>query len=70
MNKKIISVVCGKFNEPRNFLIEDCGVSFEVYFGDYQEQPDIIKADGFDLKFIEKYDDPFFTLYYKIVKKY
>lgn len=68
MKDDIISVISMEFNESGNFLIEDDFVSFEVFRGDFEEHPKRIKTNSINLIFVEKYDDPFFTLCYKIIK--
>jgi len=68
MKDDVISAISREFNDPGNFIIEDGIVSFEVFRGNFEEPPKRIKTNSVNLIFIEKYDDPFFTLCYKIIK--
>ncbi len=67
--KEVINLVCDNFGEIGNLLIEDDFVSFEVYRGDYEEAPKMIKSTSgrIGLSLTDKFDDPFFLLGYKII---
>jgi hypothetical protein len=57
---------CGEIGNP---LIEDDCISLEVYRGYFDDAPLIIQHKSVTLKIIDKFDDPFFTLCYKIIQE-
>lgn len=67
---KILKVVNLEFGDIGNFLIEDGYVSFEVYRGYYEDAPKFLQTiDGkIRLKLVDKFDDRFFTLVYKLLR--
>lgn len=69
--EEVVNIVNSNFGEINNLIIENNIVSFEVYRGDYEEAPKKIHSSSnkFHLKLIDKFDDPFFTLSYQIIKK-
>lgn len=64
----ILNVIEKGFGEIGDFLIEDDSVSFSVYRGYFEEAPKIIKMEGgkIELRLIEKFDDPFYSVCYNI----
>lgn len=63
---EVLETVQKEFGEIGNPLIEDNFISFEVYRAYFEDAPSVIKFKSFSLKLIDKYDDPFFTLCYKV----
>jgi len=70
-SQDILDLIQREFGEIGNFLIEEDYVSFEVYRGYYEDAPKFLQTLNCEigLKLVEKFDDPFFTLCYKITIK-
>ncbi len=60
---EMVQKECGEIGNP---LIEDRCISFEVYRGYFEDAPSVIQDKSITLKLSDKFDDPFFTLCYKI----
>ncbi|GIV27506.1 MAG: hypothetical protein KatS3mg027_1320 [Bacteroidia bacterium] len=67
-NYKILEACEREYGEIGDFLIEDEYISFTVYLG-YFEEPikEILIDHNTKLIFIDKFEDPFYTLSYKIL---
>ncbi len=67
----ILDLIQQEFGEIGNFIIEENYASFEIYRGYYEDAPKFLQihGGGISLKLVEKFDDPFFTLCYKITIK-
>ena len=65
---KVLDITEKEFGEIGNFRIEDNEVSFEVYKGYFEEAHNIIESQDkkIRLNLIGKFDDPFYSLGYKI----
>jgi len=61
---KMIEAECGEIGNP---LIEDDCISFEVYRFYFENAPLKIEHKGVILRLINKFDNLFFTLCYKIL---
>jgi hypothetical protein len=62
----ILAAIQRECGEIGNVQIENNDISFEVYRGYYEDTPKVIRNRRFILRLIDKFDDPFFTLVYKI----
>jgi len=65
---KIIDILQKEYGEIGHFCIEDYEVSFQVYKWCYEEAQHIIKStdNKIKLKLVDKFDDPYYSLAYKI----
>jgi hypothetical protein len=63
---RILDAIQKECGEIGNTQIEDDYISFEVYRGYFEDAPRVIRNGRFTLKLIDKFDDPFFTLIYRI----
>lgn len=62
----ILEAIQRECGEIGNVQIEDNDISFEVYRGYFEDPPKVIRNSEFTLKLFDKFDDPFFTLAYRI----
>jgi hypothetical protein len=63
---RILDAIQKECGEIGNAQIEDDYISFEVYSGYFEDAPRVIRNGLFTLKLVDKFDDPFFTLMYRI----
>lgn len=63
----VLDVVQREFGEIGDFCIDGNEVSFSCYRGYYEDAPKVIITEEIKLKLIEKSDDPFFAVAYKII---
>jgi hypothetical protein len=66
---KVIDILQKEYGEIGHFRIEGNEVSFQVYKWCYEEAQHIIKSDNNKIKLnlIDKFDDPFYSLSYRII---
>jgi hypothetical protein len=63
---RILNAIQKECGEIGNAQIEDNYISFEVYSGYFEDASRVIRNGRFALKLVDKFDDPFFTLMYRI----
>ncbi len=63
---RILDAIQKECGEIGNAQIEDNYISFEVYRSYFEDAPRVIRNSRFTLKLFDKFDDPFFTLMYRI----
>ncbi|PKP61073.1 MAG: hypothetical protein CVT88_01210 [Candidatus Altiarchaeales archaeon HGW-Altiarchaeales-1] len=64
---KVLSIIEREFGEIGDFCIEDNEVSFSCYRGYYEGAPKVMATKEIKLKLIDKFDDPVFSVAYKII---
>ena len=65
---KIVDILQKEYGEIGHFRIEDDEVSFQVYKWCYEAAEQIVKStdSSIKLKLVDKFDDPYYSLAYKI----
>jgi hypothetical protein len=63
---RVLDAIQKECGEIGNEQIEDNYISFEVYRDYFEDAPRVIRNGLFTLKLVDKFDDPFFTLIYRI----
>lgn len=63
---RVLGAIQKECGEIGNEQIEDDYISFEVYSDYFEDAPRAIRNGRFTLKLVDKFDDPFFTLIYRI----
>lgn len=66
--KDILNAIEKEYGEIGDYNLEDNYVSFTVYLC-YFEEPikEIIIDENTKLRFVDKFDDPFYSLIYKVI---
>lgn len=64
---KVLNIVQKEFGEIGDFLIQNSEISFSVYREYFKNAPKTIISEGLKLKRIGRFDDPVFSLGYKII---
>jgi hypothetical protein len=62
---EVLDLVDREFHEIGDIVIEDGFIAFQVYRGDYEEAPRVIKTPLVKLTLMRKFDDPYFRLLYR-----
>ncbi|MGQ9805881.1 MAG: hypothetical protein ACUVRP_07375 [Chlorobiales bacterium] len=65
--KDILNAIEKEYGEIGDYDLEDNYVSFTVYLDSFEDpSEEIVVDENTKLRFVDKFDDPFYSLIYKI----